>query len=1170
MTPPGGVPFSIGEEMTSGRLSIEASAGTGKTFTLAAVAVRCIAESEVSASQLLVVTFTRAATSELRSRVRGRLVEAESFLNQESPPASEDELLQHLARTDRPARLERIRRAIREFDSATITTIHGFAGQILSSLGSTSGTDPDAVLQNDEEDLCASACTDVLAAAAAAGMAAADLPTLRALTLATRTAGSAADLHLVPDPGDRSAGPGDRLMTSLVEQALSDMAQRRRRAGTRSFGDLLADLRTALEGPGGAAAVQAIRNRYKVALIDEFQDTDSLQWDIFNLLFGREGSDTSLILVGDPKQAIYAFRGANVHTYLQAMARAPHLTRRSLEVNWRSDGAVVDSLRVLLDGATFGDEGIAFTPTHVAPAHGARRMRGSDGRPLPALSLRLALGPGIERGERRPYDVRVDSGRRAAYRDMVAGIRELLDGARIPEGPEGPPERPVTPSDVAVLVRTRREASAAQAELLAQGIPAVLARGESVLESPAADQWRWLLSALSRPSDPGRARACALTWFGGWSADHVAHASEEELSALQATMQGWGETLVRHGVTPFVRQVWEDSGVVARVLRLPDGDRAMTDLQHVGELLQAAAPSVRSSLAGLLSAIDAPPQGDADTEGDGDTTARRIESEAKAVQIMTVWVAKGLEFPIVCCPTLWCAPGATEVIYQDPITGRRTFDVTKGKAWPDRSGAAERRRWSDEEALGERLRLLYVALTRARHHTMVWWSRGPRSDTTALARILFARADGVIDPDLFHAAKVPLPPDAGAVAALAPLVARGEGTITAAVHGDSPRPANRWVDPESSAAAPALERARLGRSPDRTRRRWSFTAMTRAVEVPSFDPYDITLADGGAGDETADDETVDDETVGDEGGGVGPEAGGAGVSRTTVVPPMALLPAGTEFGTLVHGILERTDFSSADVDAELHREIDRSQQRLRLDPTPTWGGTPGASSGADLLAAGLSEVLHTPLGAQMGGLRLRDLAPGDRINEMSFELHLGAAGHRPTLRDVGRLLVDHLPPDDPFAHWARGLADGTIDLELAGHLTGSIDLVFRVPGPGGRSRFVVADYKTNRLSDRGRPPRPGDYGQERMARAMAEHHYPLQALLYSVALHRYARWRVTGYDPALHLGGAAYLFVRGMRGTGVDRTDVRPDGVFCWDIPPRLVELVSQLLDGQAPESVVA
>jgi exodeoxyribonuclease V beta subunit len=218
-----------------------------------------------------------------------------------------------------------------------------------------------------------------------------------------------------------------------------------------------------------------------------------------------------------------------------------------------------------------------------------------------------------------------------------------------------------------------------------------------------------------------------------------------------------------------------------------------------------------------------------------------------------------------------------------------------------------------------------------------------------------------------------------------------------------------------------------------------------------------------------------------------------------------------------------------------------------------------------LVVEGLRAAIETPLGALFSGRRLADLAEGDRLNEVSFDLRLGQAGPPARVDDIGRLVASHLEPSDPLAPWAAALAGGAIDVELAGYLTGSIDLVARVRNEDGGVRFIVADYKTNQLTRRGAVPLPDDFGPERLTGAMIEHHYPLQALLYAVALHRYLRWRQPDYRAETHLGGASYLFVRGMTGPGVATTDGRPHGVFNWAMVPGMVVGLSELLDGRRP-----
>ncbi len=808
------------------------------------------------------------------------------------------------------------------------------------------------------------------------------------------------------------------------------------------------------------------------------------------------------------------------------------------------------ALEVLLGGTTLGDDAIAFDPVKPAPANAAKRLTSLDGAELPALSLRLALDASLKRNEKRkPYAISAEEGRRAVYLDLVAQVRDLLDGAVLPPDDHHRDERRVQPSDIAVLVRTGAQAEEVQRALSAQGVPAVLARGTSVLASPAARQWRILLNALERPSDPGRARGFALSWFGGWEPDRLDLEGEDDLAGLQMQLGEWAEALENHGVARFVQRVFVDSDVVARVLRRPDGDRHVTDLQHIGELFGTAARGQTASVGGLLATLATEPSAGGDTEVDADLTARRTESEAEAVQVMTVWVAKGLEFPIVCVPTMF-SKVTHDVVFQDHETKARTFDVTGGEKWPNAAAAKARTDQAARESLGENFRLLYVALTRAQHQTILWWTRIPDADKSALARVLFARTDGIIDPERYRSpGKLALPDDAEAAALLRPLVDRSDGSIKLEMHGMRDAPATRWSGTAFGSKADPLEVATLDRLPDRSAHRWSFTSITRLADMADFDPGDTSLADRGAADEPASGAPL-----------LGDRSSDDGVRLATVAPtpPFALLPAGAAFGTLVHAVLEQVDFSSEQLFGDLERVVDRQLERTPFDLDRTSGPSRSPATGPSRLVDGLAAVVATPLGASLGAMRLRDLSMHDRLNELSFELHLGADGRRPSVRDIGRLVVAHLGADDPFAPWAAELADGVVDVALAGHLTGSIDMVMRIGE--ANHRYVVVDYKTNRLGEATQRSDPAAYGQASMSAAMVHHHYPLQALLYSVALHRYLRGRLDDYDPDRHLGGAAYLFARGMTGPDVPFEGAHPNGVVHWRIPPALIDALSDLL----------
>jgi exodeoxyribonuclease V beta subunit len=1136
-------PFDPAAPLPAGRMAIEASAGTGKTYTLAALATRFVAERGIRASELLMVTFTRAAAAELRDRVRSRLTEAAGVLLEGEIATFADPVLAHLASSDRGLRADRLARAVTEFDSATITTIHGFATQVLGTLGANSATDPDATLVDAGQSEVAAACSDVLAWASTQPQFVGALPTYSNLVKATSTAKSIPDLSLAPRWGEEGAPLEAQVLSSLVGRSLATLQSRRREAGTLSFDDVLTELRRAIEGPGGRAVLAGLRSRFGVALIDEFQDTDPVQWSIFEAAFGDPASTTALVLVGDPKQAIYSFRGANVATYVAALAD-PATDRRSLEVNRRSDGGLLRALEVLFADATFGTDAIRFAPVMPAPDLEHRSLLRTDGAPWPPLTLHMATGPDIAR--KHANGVIVDDAVRAIAEDLVAHVIALLDGACMPDPlqPAGG-TRALRPSDIAVLVRRNDEAAQFQAALRRAGVPAVLVRGTSVLESEAAMHWRWLLEALLRPTDPRRARTMAISWFGGWGAAQLAAAADDDLIEVQRRLGEWLEVLANDGVDALLAQVLADSGAVAKVLGLPDGDRAATDLGHVGDLLRAGAPNGRASIASLLAVLDAPADPEAEPDIEGSVRDRRIETESESVQIMTAWVAKGLEFPVVCCPTLWRQPQAPPVIFTEG--GRRTFDVANGSAWPDAATAKRRKDAASSDAAGEYLRLAYVALTRARHATVMWWAKAASGDSSPLTRLLYARRpDGTIDPDLYGATTVSPPADDQLLVSLAPLIESADGLLAVSSHGHVPP--MTWHDSLGGRARPELSTASFDVRLDRSSSRWSFTALSHGPEAPAAEPMDESAADGGAADEGPTD------TMGAEGGNGAGRGGGA----------LSHLAVGTAFGTLVHAVLEGIDFAAVDLEGEIRSSLGAQLARRPFPLLDNEGG-----DGTPLLVEGLSAVLTTALGAPFHGRCLAQIARVDRVDEMGFDLPLGGP-EATTLRQMGAALRAHLPDDDPMAAWASRLGAAGSQSSLRGHLTGSIDLIVRVRDADGAARFVVIDYKTNQLTPWGAAASERDYDRSSMASAMREHDYPLQALLYSVALHRYLRWRLADYEPSVHLGGAAYLFLRGMTGPTVPVVGGHVNGVFDWAIPPAAVVEVSDLLAGRRSAEVPA
>ncbi len=513
----------------------------------------------------------------------------------------------------------------------------------------------------------------------------------------------------------------------------------------------------------------------------------------------------------------------------------------------------------------------------------------------------------------------------------------------------------------------------------------------------------------------------------------------------------------------------------------------------------------------------------AEREEGEEERSRRLESDAQAVQILTIHRSKGLEFPIVYCPFLWSpswTPSEPEpVFFHDPALGdRRTIDVGL-----DGAGYRKHRAQNLIEERGEELRLAYVALTRAKLQAVIWWAGAWDSQHSPLGRLLLCRdVEGNVAAD----GGTTIPQDKTVLARLAQLVAEAPGCIGVE---------RATVGHERSFSPPIafpaeLAAARFDRTLDLRWRRTSYSDITAAAheQLVASEPEEPILTD--------------------EPSAASPLPAAAAREGLDLPSPMRDLPVGVQFGTVVHRVLEATDFDAEDLERELAEQIDRVRGRRRID-----------LDGAQAIDA-LRAAIETPLGDVVGGIRLRDVRRQDRLDELEFELPL-VGGDDPTaqltLRAIAAALRTHLADDDPLAGYAARLEDPALRASVRGFLTGSIDLVVRLEGP----RFAVVDYKTNWLGPVDEPLTIGHYQPDRLAAEMVRAHYALQALLYSVALHRYLRWRLPGYEPEQHLAGTLYLFLRGMAGLDTPSLAGSPCGVFAWQPPAALVAELSDVVD---------
>jgi exodeoxyribonuclease V beta subunit len=1067
---------------------LQASAGTGKTFALAGLVTRYLAEGAATLDQMLLITFSRAASQELRERVRRQIVDAVIAFDDPSTVGDNQLVAYLLNGTDdeRSERKRRLRDALAGFDAATIATTHQFCQLVLKSLGVAGDTAANVSLLESLDDLVAEIVADLYLAHFGQER---DDPVLEygdALELAREVVSNpATELRpRDPEPGSKAA-----VRVDFAKEVLAELEIRKRRLGVLGYDDLLSRLAAALDTDDSPARVRMYQ-RWPIVMVDEFQDTDQVQWQVIDRAFSGR---CTVILIGDPKQAIYAFRGGDIVTYLEAAKTAGEQT--TLATNWRSDAALLDRLRVVLRGAQLGDPAIVVDD--VEAYHQGHRLAAAPHND----PFRLRVVQRSTLGRNGIQNLPISELRDHIGADLAADVRALLASGATFDG------EPLRARDIAVIVERHVDARACFKALCDGGVPAVYTGDSDVFTSEAADDWLCLLEAFDQPHRPGMVHAAAATMFFGETAETLAAGGDPLTDRIADTLREWAAHARERGVAA-IYEAAQLRGMGDRVLSWEDGERHMTDLAHITQLLQDVAHRERLSLPGLRDWLRKQRY-----ERSGATERnRRLDSDATAVQVMTVYAAKGLQFPVVYVPFAFNRNVQDRDIVLFHDDGVRCLYIG-GKDGPDFSAVQQLGRREDAS---DDSRLTYVALTRAQAQVVAWWSPAFDEPNGGLSRLLRDRRPG--DPcvrDRCQPAKIC---DDDAMARFREWEAAGGPVIGEAVIAAAPPVLAKPVPPD-------LDSRHFHRSIDTGWRRTSYSSLVRVAEATGVTSEpEITELD----DETGDIPLTENAS--------GPD----------VPSPMAALPSGATFGSLVHAVLETADPGAADFAAELENQVRRQLRWWSVDVT------------AAELATALVPMNDTSLGPLAGGLTLHQIGLRDRLRELDFEIPLAGGDVRGavpnvSVSDVGQLLRAHLPADDPVAPYADRLTSAALgNQSLRGYLAGSIDAVLRLPD----NRYLVVDYKTNYLGDNA-----ADYSHARLAEAMLHSDYPLQALLYIVVLHRFLRWRVPGYQPEGHLGGVLYLFVRGMCGADTPVVDGQPCGVFSWQPPAELVVALSDLLD---------
>ena len=1190
----------------AGTQLIEASAGTGKTWTIAALYLRLVLghgrDEPLLPAQILVMTFTKAATAELRERIRERLAEAAGAFRGQREADDFLHLLiaEHPDEGARMAAARRLELAAQWMDEAAVFTLHGWCQRMLVQHAFDSGEAAGGNGIADESELLDEAVRDywrrfffpldrnaaalvarqwqepgalrravqpllacapealrlggqpVPAIANPADMLDATAEALRhaareargawrndadgieaALTAAVQAkalsgtkvrpadlTGHLAAMRAWAEGGDIAHGILERfgqrrlndsvnkgkaaperagflaidhlldaetkagtLQPLLLAHAAPWIAQRldetRRARAVLGYDDMLKRLAAALHGPNGDALTRTIATQYPVALVDEFQDTDPLQWRSLQRIHGSR-IDTTLLLIGDPKQAIYGFRGADIRTYLRARdsAAKPHWT---LGTNHRSSKALVAAVNRVFEQADrqpqgafgFGGE-LSFIPVE---AKGLKAALLLDGAPLPAMQMAvhssaLPLGTSAWREQMAAH----------AAAQLVTWL-EAAQAGRCGFVAEDGTLTPLQAGDVAILLRDRADAAAMAEALRRRSLAHVyLSDQQSVYASKEAnDLLRWL-HACAHPDSDRAIRAALATPSMARSIAELAslddeagrEACDEHFRQLHALWQ-------RHGVLTMLHELLHRLDLPARLLARDGGERALTNLLHLAELLQQAATGLdgEHALLRFLAAQIASP-------GSGETAEAqlvRLESEAALVKLVTVHRSKGLEYPVVLLPFAcgFRAVDATGAVQTRDAQGHALLDLA-----PDEDALHE----AERERLQEDLRLLYVALTRARHACWVGVAdlkHGNRKESD-----LHKSAFGYV-----LAGGKPIAP--GELLAQVQALAGGCDSIRVI---ELPDVVHEHRHHDATATMPTRPARSFSSKP--TEPWWiaSYSALTHGDEasVPRHAPEtanQATLAENVAADNT--------ETAG---------TGAQGIHA---------FHRGASAGTFLHDLLEscaNEGFTRAAAPSTGLR--DTIARRCQARGWQAW---------IKPLTAWLPRLLHTPLPLPDGGaMPLAALADPARYRaELEFWFEA---------RRVDAAALDRLVS----AHTLDGMARPALPRNFVnGLLKGFIDLVFEHQG-----RWYVADYKSNWLGSHA-----GAYTAAAMRHSVLQSRYDLQYAIYTLALHRQLRARLPGYDYERHMGGALYLYLRGVDGEG--------HGVHCERLPFALVDALDCL-----------
>ncbi|MCG8607439.1 exodeoxyribonuclease V subunit beta [bacterium] len=1165
--------FDLVESPLTGKNLIEASAGTGKTYAITRLFLRLLLEKDLEVDQILVVTFTEAATHELKARVRQLVYHAkEAFCR----GYSEDSFMRPYMRVfkDHERACDALGLAVRNFDQAGIFTIHGFCNKILQehAFESKSLFDTDLVSEQNELlkqiaadfwrrrlyqepplfvnyavnslspetflELIANKvglrylavipkvsdedCTQVEASFA---------ESFRQLSTDWQTAREAVTKILLQSPALNrglyrkanmppliaamdsyiaSANPSPvlfkgfdkfttqaiadgtkkdctppknpffdicekhfenharldkaysrrliRLKAELLQYAKKELKERKQAENVLFFDDLLLNLHDAIQEDPDLAS--AVRRKYQAALIDEFQDTDPVQYAIFDRIFGQ--TDSPLFLIGDPKQAIYGFRGADIFAYIRAKNETP--THYSLSMNYRSTPQLVSAINSIFQNsaAPFVYEEIPYQPATTPEDQNQNKLRIDDDSEAAFRICYVDSSKYVDSG--RPLNKK--QAREFIIQAVTTEIVRILNLSRERRAYIG--DRPLKEKDIAVLVRSNGEARQIQATLSELGVQSVLYSSANLFDSREASELKRILAAIIDPRKERLLKSALATQILGIRGKELFEFAQNEAGFEQwyERFSQYHRVWQRHGFMRMIKDLMSGENLLSRLMRYPDGERRITNLLHLAEVLNQAAVTKKLGMAGILKWLS---EQIAAKMAPIEEHQLRLESDEQAVKLVTMHMSKGLEYPVVFCPFTWSGSvlwrGGDLKIHAETPSSELTLDLGS-------EDQAQNKMIAEKEELAENLRLLYVAVTRAMHRCYLFWGRFNEGPSSALAYLFHAPGMlGIEDIVTTLRTYVKGFDDDRLKSDLGKLIDSSEDKIAfEEIQTAEVQPYERETVPER-----LLSHREFGTKIDTSERISSYSSLVtlqaHAGEMADYDQVSL-------------------------------ESKAAAFSRKSTSPDASdflSFPAGAKTGNCVHSLLQNLDFKDA-ARGQVEQTVGSWLARFGFEQH--W-----APAVCDML----KKVCTVPLGVgEPHSLSQIDLS--QRLNELEFYFPLKTISSK-ILRDLFKPLAE-----TKFgADFSRKIQDLSFR-PIKGFMKGFIDLIYRY-----QDRFYIVDWKSNHLgSDR------EAYYKEALYQPMAENLYILQYHIYVLALHQYLRQRLPNYDYEKHFGGVFYIFVRGV------------------------------------------